>query len=251
MNAAALFDLSGRTALVTGAASGIGRAIAVGLASAGADVVVHGRSAEALDEVERLVLATGRKASRWGFDLSDPAGISGQLGGLPEVDILVNNAGTIHRQATVDLSLDDWRRLMAVNLDSVFELTRRLGAGMLERGRGKVINIASLLSFQGGLTVAGYTASKHAVAGLTKALATEWTGRGVQVNAIAPGYVETANTAPLRADTEREEAIRARIPAGRWATPDDVVGAAVFLAGAASDYVAGQVLAIDGGWLAR
>jgi 2-deoxy-D-gluconate 3-dehydrogenase len=251
VNAAGLFDLSGRTALVTGAASGIGRAVAVGLASAGADVVVHGRSAEALDEVERDVLAEGRSATRWGFDLSDPAGISGQLGGLPEVDILVNNAGTIHRQATVEMSLEDWRRLMAVNLDSVFELTRRLGAGMLGRGRGKVINIASLLSFQGGLTVAGYTASKHAVAGLTKALAAEWSGRGVQVNAIAPGYVETANTAPLRADTQREAAIRARIPAGRWATPDDVVGAAVFLAGTASDYVAGQVLAVDGGWLAR
>jgi 2-deoxy-D-gluconate 3-dehydrogenase len=251
VNAAALFDLTGRTALVTGAASGIGRAIAVGLASAGADVVVHGRSAEALDEVEREILATGHKATRWGFDLSDPAGIGAQLGGLPEVDILVNNAGTIHRQATVELSLEDWRRLMAVNLDSVFELTRRLGAGMLERGRGKVINIASLLSFQGGLTVAGYTASKHAVAGLTKALATEWTGRGVQVNAIAPGYVETANTAALRADTEREAAIRARIPAGRWATPDDLVGAAVFLASAASGYVNGHVLAVDGGWLAR
>ena len=251
MNAAALFDLTGRTALVTGAASGIGRALAVGLASAGADVVVHGRRADALDGVEAEVLATGRRATRWGFDLSEPAGIAGQLGGLPPVDILVNNAGTIHRGPAVEESLEDWRRLMAVNLDSVFELSRRLGAGMLERGRGKVINIASLLSFQGGLTVAAYTASKHAVAGLTRALATEWTGRGVQVNAIAPGYVETANTAPLRADPERDAAIRGRIPAGRWARPDDVIGAAVFLAGPASDYVAGQVLAVDGGWLAR
>jgi 2-deoxy-D-gluconate 3-dehydrogenase len=251
VNASALFDLTGRTALVTGAAAGIGRAIAVGLASAGADVVLHGRRSEALAGVESEVLAAGGKAIRWGFDLSDPDGIGAQLGGLPEVDILVNNAGTIHRQPTLELSLDDWRRLMAVNLDSVFELTRRLGAGMLDRGRGKVINIASLLSFQGGLSVAGYTASKHAVAGLTKALATEWTGHGVQVNAIAPGYVETANTAPLRADAEREAAIRARIPAGRWARPDDLIGAAIFLAGPASDYVAGQVLAVDGGWLAR
>jgi 2-deoxy-D-gluconate 3-dehydrogenase len=249
--AADLFDLTGRTALVTGATSGIGRAIAVGLASAGADLVLHGRNQDALDDVVREVRATGRQATRWELDLGDPDRISARLSDLPAVDILVNNAGMIHRAPAEEHSLAVWGNVLAVNLDSVFELTRQLGTGMLHRGHGKVINIASLLSFQGGFSVAAYTVSKHGVAGLTRALANEWTGRGIQVNAIAPGYFETANTAALRADPEREAGIRARIPAGRWGRPDDVVGAAVFLAGRASDYVAGQVLAVDGGWLAR
>jgi 2-deoxy-D-gluconate 3-dehydrogenase len=246
-----LFDLSGRTALVTGATSGIGRAIAVGLATAGADVVVHGRSADALADVDREVRATGRQVTRWELDLRDPARIAGRLPELPAIDILVNNAGMIHRAPAEDQTLAVWSKVLSVNLDSVFELTRQLGIGMLHRGHGKVINIASLLSFQGGYSVAAYTVSKHGVAGLTRALANEWTGRGIQVNAIAPGYFETANTAALRADPEREAGIRARIPAGRWGRPDDVVGAAIFLAARASDYVAGQVLAVDGGWLAR
>jgi 2-deoxy-D-gluconate 3-dehydrogenase len=245
-----LFDLTGRTALVTGAATGIGRAIAVGLAVAGADLVLHGRTEAALDEVAGEVAGIGRTVSRWGFDLAETDQIAGQLTGLPAIDILVNNAGLIHRSPAEQHSLAAWHQVLAVNLDSAFELSRRLGAGMLQRGHGKVINIASLLSFQGGYSVAAYTVSKHGVAGLTRALAAEWTGRGVQVNAIAPGYIETANTAPLRAQPQREAAIRSRIPAGRWGQPEDVVGAAVFLAARASDYVAGQVLAVDGGWLA-
>jgi 2-deoxy-D-gluconate 3-dehydrogenase len=246
-----LFDLTGRTALVTGASSGIGRAIAVGLAAAGADLVVHARTEDALHQVVEEVQATGRTATRWGLDLADPHLIADRLSDLPTIDILVNNAGAIHRAPAEEHTLAAWSHLLAVNLDSVFELTRQLGTGMLHRGQGKVINIASLLSFQGGVSVAAYTASKHGVAGLTRALANEWTGRGVQVNAIAPGYIETANTAVLRADPEREAGIRARIPAGRWGQPEDLVGAAIFLAGRGSDYVAGQVLAVDGGWLAR
>jgi 2-deoxy-D-gluconate 3-dehydrogenase len=245
-----LFDLTGRTALVTGAASGIGRAIAVGLAAAGADLVVHGRTEAALDAVAAEITAAGRTVGRWGLDLAETDQIADRLAELPPIDILVNNAGMIHRSPAERHSLAAWHQVLAVNLDSAFELSRGLGLGMLQRGHGKVINIASLLSFQGGYSVAAYTVSKHGVAGLTRALAAEWTGRGVQVNAIAPGYIETANTAPLRAQPEREATIRSRIPAGRWGQPDDVVGAAVFLAAPASDYVAGQVLAVDGGWLA-
>jgi 2-deoxy-D-gluconate 3-dehydrogenase len=246
-----LFDLTGRRALVTGASSGIGRAIAVGLAAAGADLVVHGRTLESLDEVVEEIGPTGRQVTRWGLDLRDSDQLGDRLSDLPRIDILVNNAGMIHRAPAEEHSLATWRQVLAVNLDAVFELTRHLGSGMLQRGQGKVINIASLLSFQGGVSVAAYTVSKHGIAGLTRALANEWTGRGVQVNAIAPGYIQTANTVALRADPEREAGIRARIPAGRWGRPDDVVGAAIFLAARASDYVAGQVLAVDGGWLAR
>jgi 2-deoxy-D-gluconate 3-dehydrogenase len=246
-----LFDLTGRTALVTGASSGIGRAIAVGLATAGADLVVHGRTERGLDQVVEEIRPTERRVTRWSHDLRDAGRLVERLQDLPRIDILVNNAGMIHRAPAEEYSQAAWRQVLAVNLDSVFELTRQLGTGMLHRGQGKVINIASLLSFQGGLSVTAYTVSKHGIAGLTRALANEWTGRGVQVNAIAPGYIQTANTLALRADPEREAGIRARIPAGRWGQPADVVGAAIFLASRASDYVAGQVLAVDGGWLAR
>ncbi|MFI5915923.1 SDR family oxidoreductase [Dactylosporangium sp. NPDC051541] len=246
------FDLAGRVALVTGAGKGIGRAIAIGLARAGADVVLHGRRDADLDEVASAVRREGRTAERWVQDLAaEPEALAVAAAALGAVDILVNNAGVIHRSPALQQTYDTWRGVLAVNLDAVFVLTRALGAGMLARGRGKVITVASLLSFQGGLNVAGYTASKHAVAGLTRALANEWSAQGVQVNAIAPGYIETANTDPLRADADRERAIRDRIPAGRWGSPEDLAGAAVFLASPAADYVAGHVLVVDGGWMAR
>jgi 2-deoxy-D-gluconate 3-dehydrogenase len=248
-----LFDLSGRTALVTGARGGIGRAVAVALAEAGADLVLHGHR-DNLDETEAAVKAAGRRARRWVRDLSRIDGLAEEAVDLVReepVDILVNNAGIIRRAPALAANEADWRAVLTVNLDAVFALTCAIGAPMVERGRGKVITIASLLSFQGGLNVVGYTASKHAVVGVTRALANEWAPHGVQVNAIAPGYIATDNTGPLRADPKREPEIRARIPAGRWGEPEDLGGAAVFLASAASDYVCGHVLAVDGGWLAR
>jgi 2-deoxy-D-gluconate 3-dehydrogenase len=247
----ALFDLTGQTALVTGAGKGIGRAVAVALAQAGADVVLHARRDADLDDVERQIKAAGRTAGRWILDLADPARVEDAAAAIGPIDILVNNAGLIRRGPTAEQPLEAWRAVLSTNLDAVFVLTRILGAGMLHRGHGRVVMIASLLSFQGGLNVAAYTASKHAVAGLTKALANEWTERGVLVNAIAPGYIATANTRALRDDADRELAIRQRIPAGRWGRPEDVAGAAVFLASPAAGYVAGHVLAVDGGWLAR
>jgi 2-dehydro-3-deoxy-D-gluconate 5-dehydrogenase len=251
-----MFSLEGRTALVTGARTGIGQAIAIGLARAGADVVLHGHRDDPadMDETEAAVKAAGRQAERWVLDLAEPERVPGAAAELLErrpVDILVNNAGIIRRGPALEQGYQEWRDVLAVNLDSVYLLTRAVGAGMVARGYGKVIMIASMLSFQGGINVIGYTASKHAVAGLVRGLANEWAPHGVQVNAIAPGYIATNNTAILRADQDREPAIRARIPAGRWGTPEDLAGAAVFLAAPASDYVAGHVLAVDGGWLAR
>jgi 2-deoxy-D-gluconate 3-dehydrogenase len=245
-----LFDLTGRTALVTGARTGIGRAIAVGLAAAGADVIAHGHHDD-LDEVVAEIGKAGPSARTWVYDLSHPEGLDDAVRDLPPVDILVNNAGIVRRGPAATHPFDQWREVLTVNLDAVFALTQVIGGGMLRRRSGKVIMIASMLSFQGGILVPGYTASKHAVVGLTKALANEWAVDNVQVNAIAPGYISTNNTAPLRADAGREAAISARIPAGRWGTPEDLIGAATFLAAPASDYVTGHVLAVDGGWLAR
>ncbi|MEU9829974.1 SDR family oxidoreductase [Streptosporangium sp. NPDC048047] len=245
-----MFSLEGRTALVTGARTGIGRAVAVGLAAAGADLVLHGRDDD-LDEVEAEVRETGRRATRWVLDLSDPGRIPAAAERLGPVDVLVNNAGIIRRAPADRHSYADFRDVLDVNLDAVFLLSRAVGAGMLARRSGKIIMIASMLSFQGGVNVPGYTASKHAVAGLTRALACEWAASGVQVNAIAPGYIATENTRRLREDPVREAEIAGRIPAGRWGTPEDLVGAAVFLASSASDYVNGHLLAVDGGWLAR
>jgi len=242
-----LFSLRGRTALVTGARGGIGRAIALGLAEAGAKLVLLGRTAD-FGEVPDAVVATVV------VDLADPSALEPALAPVlaaHRIDVLVNNAGTIHREPAAEVSLTDWRRILSVNLDSVFELSRLVGGRMLDGRGGKIVNIASLLSFQGGLTVPAYAASKHAVAGLTKALANEWAPHNVQVNAIAPGYIATDNTADLRADPDREPSIRGRIPAGRWGTPSDLVGAAVFLSSPASDYVNGHVLVVDGGWLGR
>ena len=242
------FSLEGRRVLVTGASRGIGAGLAVGMAAAGADLVLAGRPGT-LEETEAAVKATGAATTTVHLDLADPTALA--LDDLPEVDVLVNNAGIIHRDPAADVALSDWQRVLDVNLSSLFALTQHLARPMLARGRGKVINVASLLSFQGGVNVSSYAASKHAVAGLTRALANEWAAEGLCVNAIAPGYIETDNTAPLRADADRHRAISERIPAGRWGTPADLVGAAVFLASGASDYVNGHVLVVDGGWTAR
>lgn len=246
------FSLVGRRALVTGAGRGIGRALALGLAAAGAEVVLAGRPGSCLDTLAELG-ERGAAGSCVEIDLSRPADIGAALlDALPgPVDVLVNNAGTITRDDAVEIDLAAWNEVLDVNLTSLFQLTRAVAVPMLERGAGKVINVASLLSFQGGLRVASYAASKHAVAGLTRALANEWAGAGVQVNAIAPGYIETDNTALIREDSERRRTIDDRIPAGRWGRPEDLVGAAVFLASRASDYVNGHVLVVDGGWMAR
>jgi 2-dehydro-3-deoxy-D-gluconate 5-dehydrogenase len=248
-----LFSLDGRTALITGARTGLGRAVAVALAGAGADVVLLGHGGD-FSPVQEEVEAYGRAAYLAEVDLSVPQQVAAKAAEIlaeHQIDILVNNAGIIRRADAVEHSFDDWRAVMAVNLDSVFELTKAVGAPMVRRSAGKVINIASLLSFQGGIRVAAYTASKHAIAGLTKTLSNEWAASNVQVNAIAPGYFATDNTVALREDQRRNDEIVGRIPAGRWGSPDDLAGAAVFLAAPASDYVTGHVLAVDGGWLAR
>lgn len=247
------FDLTGRTALVTGANTGIGQGIAIALARAGADIALVGRSSP--DETAAQIEVTGRRVVAIEADLSDIAPLGGVVERVIEafggLDILVNNAGTIRRADAVSFTEADWDVVMDTNLKSVFFLCQAAGRHMIERGRGKIINIASMLSFQGGIRVPSYTASKSGVAGLTKLLANEWAARGVNVNAIAPGYIATANTAALQADETRNRQILERIPAGRWGEPSDLAGAAIFLAGAASDYVNGHILAVDGGWLAR
>ena len=252
MSGASPFDLSGETAVVTGANAGIGQAIALALARAGADVIAVGRSDPA--ETGESVRAAGRRFWSVTADLGAPGAAkvaAAQALACAPVGILVNNAGIIRRADAVDVTEADWDEVVDLNLKSAFFLTQALGRPMLERGRGKVINVASLLSFQGGVRVASYTAAKSGLAGLTRLLANEWASRGVNVNAIAPGYVETRNTAALRADPVRDAAILGRIPAGRWGRPDDIGGAAVFLASAASDYVSGVTLPVDGGWMAR
>jgi 2-deoxy-D-gluconate 3-dehydrogenase len=248
-----LFDLSGRVAIVTGANTGIGQGIAVALAEAGADVALVGRSPA--DETAERVAAAGRRAIQVRADLSTIAPVAevveatiAELGGL---DILVNNAGIIRRADAVDFTEADWDAVLDTNLKSVFFLCQAAGRHMIGQGRGKIVNIASMLSFQGGIRVPSYTASKSGVAGLTKLLANEWAANGVTVNAIAPGYIATSNTAALQADETRNRQILERIPAGRWGAPSDLAGAAVFLASDASNYVNGHILAVDGGWLAR
>ncbi len=248
------YGLRGRTAVVTGARSGIGKATALALAGAGADLVLWGRSADGMDGVADEVRGLGVHAHVVAADLADIDAVervATELVGSIEVDILVNNAGVIARGPVADVELDGWRDVFGVNLDSVFLLSRSFGVPMTDRGSGAIVNVASLLSFQGGINVAAYTASKHAVAGLTKSMANEWAGLGVNVNAVAPGYVATANTRALREDPERESSIRARIPAGRWAEPDDIAGAVAFLASPAARYIHGHVLVVDGGWMGR
>jgi 2-deoxy-D-gluconate 3-dehydrogenase len=251
-----LFDLTGSLAVVTGASRGIGLGLASALAGAGADIVgVSGSMPLSGSEVEQAVHACGRTFTAMTADLADPAEVAelaARLVALERpVDILVNNAGTIARAAAVEHSDEDWQRILQVDLTSQFVLSREVGRSMVDRGRGKIIFTASLLSFQGGINVASYAAAKSGLAGLTRALANEWATRGVNVNAIAPGYIATDNTAALRADPERDRAILGRIPAGRWGVPGDLHGAVVFLASRASDYVHGAVLPVDGGWLGR
>lgn len=247
------FSLVGRTAIVTGAGRGLGQGIALGLARAGADLVLVGLP-DTQQETRDAVALMGREVQVVDLDMGDHAACqraAEQLVADRRIDILVNNAGIISREDSASVTLDDWARVLDINLTGLFLLTQGVGRSMIAQGSGKVISIASLLSFQGGIRVASYTATKHAVAGLTRALANEWAQYGVQVNAIAPGYMATDNTGPLRADPVRSAAILERIPAGRWGTPDDVAGAAVFLASGASDYVTGHVLVVDGGWMAR
>lgn len=243
------FALEGRTALVTGANTGIGQAIAVALAQAGADVIASGRRdcAETVAIMGQVSDKAGRSLT---LDFADPMAARDVFADQP-IDILVNNAGIIRRDDAVDFTEADWDAVMDVNAKALFFTCQAFARAALPRGRGKIINIASLLSFQGGIRVPSYTASKHGVAGLTKLMANEWAGRGLNVNAIAPGYIETNNTQALRADPERSRAILERIPAGRWGRPEDIAQTAVFLAAPASDYVNGAILNVDGGWLAR
>ncbi len=248
-----LFNLAGRTALVTGANTGLGQGIAIALAAAGADVVAAGRSPA--DDTAAQVRALGRRFLDVRADLTSTAPVRDVVDAAValngRLDIVVNNAGIIRRADSLDVEEADWDAVIDTNLKSVFFLAQAAARHMAAHGGGKIVNIASLLSFQGGIRVPAYAASKSAVAGLTRALANEWAAQGINVNAIAPGYFDTNNTAALRADPVREPAILARIPAGRWGQPGDLAGAAVFLASRASDYVHGIVLPVDGGWLAR
>jgi len=249
-----MFTLQGKKALVTGASRGIGKAVAIGLAEAGADVALVSRSDvlfQTAQEIEKL----GRKALVIQEDLTRPEAaekvVNATVKSFGRLDILVNNAGTTRRAPVEDYSDEDWEVVIELNLNAVFRLCRAAGKVMLARGYGKIVNVASLMSFQGGITIPAYTASKHGVAGLTKSLANEWAGRNITVNAIAPGYVRTEVTVPLQKDKVRNRQILERIPQGRWAEPEDMVGAVVFLASDASRYVQGHVLVVDGGWMSR
>ncbi len=248
------FKLNGRVALVTGASTGLGQAIAIALAQAGADVACHGNT-HSPDRTCSLVTETGRKALALTGDLGVPETpqqlIEQTIAHFGRLDILVNNAGTIRRSPATTYSEEDWSTVLAVNLTSVFRLSQLAGQHMVERGSGKILNIASLLSFQGGINVAAYAASKGAVGQLTKALSNEWASKGVCVNAIAPGYMRTDNTLALQKDETRNRQILERIPAARWGESSDLAGAAVFLCSSASDYVNGHILVVDGGWMGR
>ena len=248
------FRLDGKVALVTGASTGLGQAIAVALAEAGANVACHGNT-HAPDATCEAITGIGREAFPLTGDLSNPQTprqlIDKTIAHFNRLDILVNNAGTIRRAPATEYSEEDWATVIEVNLSSVFRLAQLAGRHMIERGGGKILNIASLLSFQGGVTVPAYAAAKGGVAQLTKALANEWAARGINVNAIAPGYMRTDNTRALQQDETRNRQILERIPAGRWGEPSDLSGAAVFLCSAASDYVNGHVLVVDGGWMGR
>jgi 2-deoxy-D-gluconate 3-dehydrogenase len=250
------FDLTGKTALVTGCKRGIGKAMALSLAEAGADIIgVSATLDPANSDVGREVEALGSRFTGYACDFADREALRAFIASLqenhPVIDILVNNAGTILRKPAALHPDEYWDQVIEVNLNAQFILSREVGAGMVERGSGKIIFIASLLTFQGGITVPGYAASKGGIGQLTKALANEWASRGVNVNAIAPGYIVTDNTEALRQDTVRSEQILARIPAGRWGEPDDFKGPVLFLASSASDYVHGTILTVDGGWMGR
>ena len=248
-----LFDLSGKTALVTGGNRGLGGAMAEGLAQAGADIAVVGRKPDAA--VLSRIAGHGVRAEFFPFDLADtdriPDLVDSVKSAFGRIDILVNNAGMQKRHKAAEFPKSDWDQVLAVNMSAVFFLCQCVGKLMLEQGGGKIINIASLLSFQGGLTVPAYAASKGAVLQFTKSLSNEWAGRGVNVNCIAPGYMDTEMNEALMADPTRSRQIMERIPAGRWGKPEDMAGAAIYLASRASDYVNGSVLVVDGGWLGR
>lgn len=244
------FSIEGKRALVTGANTGIGQAIAIGLAAAGAHVIAAGRSS--CDDTVAQITAAGGSAEALTLDLSDPVKGVAELAKAGDLDILVNNAGIIRREDSVDYSEADWDDVMDVNLKAVFLLCQAFAKATIARGaEGRIVNIASLLSFQGGIRVPAYTASKHGVAGLTKIFANEWAAKGINVNAVAPGYIATNNTEALRNDAARNQAILDRIPAGRWGDAEDIAGAVTFLCTPAAKYVTGAVLNVDGGWLAR
>ncbi len=250
-----IFDLKGKTALVTGASRGIGRALAVALAKAGADVICSSSRDGGCDDTLNEIAKLGFTSSSVAADLSSSESVTKLANTVLEqkghIDILVNNGGTIFRAPATEYPLEEWQKVMRVNTDSAFLLSQIIGKSMIEQGGGKIINIASMLSYSGGITVPAYTASKHAIAGLTKALANEWGASNVQVNAIAPGYIRTDNTQALQDDANRSKEICARIPAGRWGETEDLAGAVVFLASGASNYINGHTLAVDGGFLAR
>lgn len=251
-----LFDLSGKTALVTGCNKGIGKAMALGLAEAGADIIgVSGSLELSGSDIEKKVQAAGRKFKAYAANLSEREALYAFIKKLqeenPVIDILVNNAGTIMRKPAAEHPDEYWDTVLALNLDAPFILAREIGKKMIEKGSGKIIFTCSLLSFQGGINVPGYAASKGALSSLVKALANEWASKGVNVNGIAPGYIATDNTEALRNDPDRSASIMSRIPAGRWGEPEDFKGPTVFLASKAADYVSGTILTVDGGWMGR
>lgn len=255
MNAHALFDLNGKTALVTGCNKGIGRSMALGLAEAGADIIGVSGSLQTGSTVEMEVSRLGRKFYPYQANLSNRDSLYSFIQSVkkdfPPLDILVNNAGSIRRAPAAEHSDEDWDAILDLNLDAPFILAREFGRDMIARGQGKIIFTASLLTFQGGVFVPGYAASKGAIGSLVKALSNEWAAKGVQVNAIAPGYIATDNTEALRNDPIRSKSILERIPAGRWGEPDDFKGPIVFLASNASNYLTGTILTVDGGWMGR
>ncbi|AXV67520.1 2-dehydro-3-deoxy-D-gluconate 5-dehydrogenase KduD (plasmid) [Pseudoalteromonas lipolytica] len=250
-----LFDLKGKTALVTGASRGLGKQIAMGLAAAGADVICSSSREHGCEETCSEIAKSASKTWDIAADLSDAKSVSAlaeqALSVNDGIDILVNVGGTIFRSPAIDYPYDEWQKVIKVNLDASFLLAQAFAPKMIEKGQGKIINIASMLSYSGGMTVPAYTASKHAIAGVTKALANEWAQYNIQVNAIAPGYFRTDNTQALQDDPGRNSEIEKRIPAGRWGEAEDLIGTAIFLSSRASDYVNGHILAVDGGWLAR
>lgn len=247
------FSLAGKTALVTGASKGIGASIAIAMAQAGADLVLVGRSQDSLATTRTEIENLGRTTETLIADVESRDQITAAFKSIEQlnVEIVVNNAGSISRAPAIETSLEDWDRIIDTNLNSVFQISQLCAKSMLAKGQGRIINIASLLSFQGGINVPAYTASKHAVAGMTKALANEWGAKGVTVNAIAPGYISTDNTQALRNDVDRNASILARIPIGRWGTPEDLAAVAVFLASPAAAYINGEIITVDGGWMGR